>query len=464
MNINQNNTRAVKTEYLLSLLFYLTYLGLTSLWAYLAPLGDGPDETLRYLIPYYIYQHGTLPLGTDLETIAASTYGISYAFFPYLSAIVQAGVMKIVSLFGADSFTLLYAGRMVSVFFGLLTAIIIRKTARLLFRDNRISWLFTLLCVMWPEVLFLNTYINSDSLALLSCAVILYALVYGQQNDWNRRSCLILAIGFSLCALSYYNAYGMILSAILIVVLYCLHKRDGKELLRIAATVFAACFVLCGWWFIRNGIAYHGDFLGISTNFRQADHYGLARYRPSSRVSLSASGAPWYCLLVPALSDQWFSKVRQSYIAAFGHSQIILNNASYFFYRLILLTTPIGLVAAAVSAFRKKLSRAFFCGMLCAVTIPFLLCYLYSYFSDYQPQGRYLMPGHFALVFFCSYGIFTLISWLQKLLPRRVITFLCILLAVLILIIALESLYVVFQSYAPALPATHQLQFKGGPL
>lgn len=478
---------------LLNILFFTALGTILVTWAYLAPLGDGPDETLRYLIPYYIFRHGRLPYGSDLETIAASTYGISYAFFPYLAAIFEAFYMKIASCFTDSPFLILFAGRLFSVTCGLLSAVFVRLTARRLFPEPKSGWLFTLLCCMWPEVMFLNTYINSDSLALLSCSIQLYGLVLGLQKDWNARSITVLSVGFSLCALSYYNAYGMILSSILVVVLSCLYQKKYRRLGSSALLSAAICFVLCGWWFLRNAIAYHGDLLGITSNIRQASRYGLPQYQPASRPSLYTAGAPWYCLLFGPDADHWLSKVRQSYIAAFGHSQIILGNGAYRFYRAIVWLAILGFVMLGISRLclaRKKKQpadtqrlqtdtsrKSFVIGMILSFLIPFLLCYLYSYLSDYQPQGRYLMPGHLALALFLTAGISGLLRFHPMICEHRCGLPLCrmrpnglpvrivyLVLCTGILLIALESILAVSAAYLPILADTHALQFTGGPL
>ena len=58
-----------------------------------------------------------------------------------------------------------------------------------------------------PQALFLGTYVNTDSLALLSMAMILYSWAsYLEAGDWNFRNSILLAVGMAVCALSYYNA------------------------------------------------------------------------------------------------------------------------------------------------------------------------------------------------------------------------------------------------------------------
>lgn len=57
----------------------------------------------------------------------------------------------------------------------------------------------------------MGTYVNTDSLALLAAAMILYAWASYLREDWTWKNCILLAVGMAVCALSYYNAYGWIL-------------------------------------------------------------------------------------------------------------------------------------------------------------------------------------------------------------------------------------------------------------
>ena len=66
--------------------------------AWILPLNGGPDEEMRYLIPQYIYRHGTLPHGGDPE-IRNKLWGISYGFHPILPYIFGGYLMKLVSVF-----------------------------------------------------------------------------------------------------------------------------------------------------------------------------------------------------------------------------------------------------------------------------------------------------------------------------------------------------------------------------
>ncbi len=86
--------------------------------AWILPLNGGPDEEMRYLIPQYIYRHGTLPHGGDPE-IRNKLWGISYGFHPILPYIFGGYLMKLVSVFNSSEHALLMAARFINVLLGM---------------------------------------------------------------------------------------------------------------------------------------------------------------------------------------------------------------------------------------------------------------------------------------------------------------------------------------------------------
>ena len=77
--------------------------------------------------------------------------------------------------------------------------------------SKEVRWLFAALAGFMPQAIFMGTYVNTDSLALLAAAMILYAWASYLTEDWTWKNCILLAVGMAVCALSYYNAYGWIL-------------------------------------------------------------------------------------------------------------------------------------------------------------------------------------------------------------------------------------------------------------
>jgi len=222
-----------KSEKIIFTLYLLGFLALALTLALLQPLantpplyGNPPDEHARYLIPQFICKYGKIPTGWE-EEVRIPAYGFSYALYNVFPYIVQGYLMRFVSLFTESEVVLLYTARLVNVTFGLLMAVVVYLIGKRVFRDDRFRWLFCFAVTYLPEGLFLHTYVNTDSCCMLSTAMMVYALVCVYQDGINLRNSLWMSGGIILCALSYYNAYGYIVSCILLFLLSFLQKKKN---------------------------------------------------------------------------------------------------------------------------------------------------------------------------------------------------------------------------------------------
>lgn len=470
------NTNRLKKERIAELAVGIFLFAVLFAWGFVQPITEQPDERCRYVIPYFIYSHGRLPVGTEAEVIM-STYGISYAFFPGLPYIFMALFMKIVSFFTTNAYVMLMSARVVNMLAGVGTYCFVRKTAKKLFAEPETGWLFTIAASFWPQVLFIFTYVNCDAFAYLSCSVMVYALVGGLREGWTRKNYVTLAVGVSVCALSYYNAYGMIVASVLIFVLSFIQEKknryqtrvfDLKGCLRIGLKITAIVFVLAGWWFIRNMALYDGDLFGMEANRRLAEVHAIDAYKPSLKVTLRNSGNPWYCLLI---NEQFRFLLKQSFFARFGNMTVLAPNYIIRGFKMIVFVGALGLlIPNRKKTFTGIKRMAFAIGMLSAAGITFALTYWYSYANDYQPQGRYLLPAVIPLLCITCTGLqnITVLIKHEKLkwLKARTIA-VRILYAGSLLYIAVSTagcVRLIWRQYGAQLQETLRLVFQGGPL
>jgi 4-amino-4-deoxy-L-arabinose transferase-like glycosyltransferase len=198
------------------------------MWSVTLPFNTGPDEYMRYQIPQFIYEHGSLPHGGD-PTIRNEIWGFSYGFTPILSYIISALFMKIMSIFSQNDFALLIAARFTSVLWSAGTVLMCCKIGKKLF-SKRLQYLLAIFVGFLPQFIFISSYVNNDSMAVFSTSLIIYFWIVGLESKWNFRSCIGLAVGISLCALSYYNAYGYILCSILLFIFSFVYQyRQSKS-------------------------------------------------------------------------------------------------------------------------------------------------------------------------------------------------------------------------------------------
>lgn len=365
-----------------------------------------PDEPSRYLVSRYICRYGRLPNGFD-EEIRIWGYGISYGFYTMLPYIVQGFVMRFVNLFTQSELTLLYTARFVNVCTGTGMAALVYGIGRRIFQDSRFRWLFCVLVMYLPQSLFLHTYVNTDSMAMFSTALIAYALVRAYGEGFDCRNCLLLAAGIIVCALSYYNAYGCILAGILLFAAYFVSREGGKirydykEMLKKGCLISVVVLFGIGWYFIRNALLYDGDFLGLETLKKCGEMYGNPPYSRSH----AALGIPLWQML---FDNPYFTGLINSFIAAYGSMAIYAGYWTYCFYKILFLT---GLLGRLLPRKRRPGERGpgqrllIHVSLLLWILLPVALCIYYAYTMDYQYQGRYVMPGLIPFMYYVTSGL-----------------------------------------------------------
>ena len=399
------------------------------------PFGSPPDEYNRYLIPQYIAENGSLPNGFE-EEIRIYGYGFSYGFQPILPYILQGLCMRFTGLFTDSGTALLYSARAVDLVLGLIMAWIVLLLSRQWFSDRRFGWLFAFLTTFLPQSIFVHTYVNTDSCCMLSIAVMLLGLTLGFKDSFSLRSCVIISAGIILCALSYYNAYGYILSCIFLFTAFFVgydHNMaakkphitfDTKNFLKKGCFISALVLIGISWWFIRSAILYDGDFLGLRTRNEYAALYAVPELHPDTRVTWQSQG---YSLADMLIRSDFCNLTLLSFISMFGAMAIPTSIWVYRFYKalfavglLCCIFIPLSKTAIdpTVLPKRRNLRIFYHANMVFCMAMPLILSIVYSYSTDYQPQGRYVLP---ALVPFCFYLVYGLqkACWLAYALIRR---------------------------------------------
>lgn len=458
------------SQTVITVCFFAIYIILGLSLLFRQPFGDPPDEFNRYLIPQYIAEHGTLPNGFE-ESIRIPAYGFSYAFQPILPYMIQGYSMRLAGCFVQDADFLFYTARMVDFVFGLVMAVFLILLSRKWFRNRALQWLFCFLAMFMPQSLFLHTYVNTDSCCMMSIVIMLYGLTCCLQDHFRYRSCLIMSLGIILCALSYYNAYGYILSCILLFTAHFLSLRDGhprldwKPFLQKGLLISALVLLGIGWWFIRSYILYDGDFLGLRTRNLCSELYGNEDMKADVRITYRSMG---YTVPSMLFRSDFLVLSLNSFICMFGPMIVTTALWIYRFYKFLFLVGILGSILPPSRlgwkteginfSGRTALNRFFHVNMVFCILVPVLLSVIYSYNIDYQPQGRYLMP---VLIPFCYYcvrglekGIYMLFALLRHIpalnrkkepvnsaLSDRLLTGLCVFLILLILLAACITIY-----------------------
>lgn len=427
------------------IIFYLLVFLAIACFAMLQTYGDPPDEINRFKVVNFIRNHGRLPYGGDPEVIL-NGYGASYAFQPILTYIIQGYLLRFLGLFTTDGYVLLLAARMVNVCFGVLMAYFVRLISKEVWKNPYIQWTFTLLVVFLPQNIFIHSYVNTDSMAMLSVAMIFYALLRARRCDYDKKDCILLATGIILCAMSYYNTYGIILSAILIFIINFVYMASGqeggagkkklevkwREMLRKGGFISVIVLLGIGWWFVRNAFLYGGDFIAMNARLECAIETATAEFNPLTRFTYQKEGIP----LTEMLFDTgYITLLRDSFIAMFGPMLIPTHGLIYIFYKrlwiiaCVLAVMPVKKIGAKLSRREnsagkdekylseegsiwgysydtsRKDSVAFYACMVLFCIITIGLSIYYSYTWEFQPQGRYILPVLIPFMYLVTIGV-----------------------------------------------------------
>ena len=370
-------------------------------------VSDAPDEAMRLYVPKFIALHGTLPTGLEWETID-STWGISYALYPYLPSILGGYLARLAMTFGAGEGAILICSRLISALAGTGALYLFHKIGLLLFEDYGKSALFATLCAFLPQFVFLCTYHNNDSLSVFAMALQVYFWVRAARQGWTVKNCIGIAVGCGITALTYYFGCAYIIASIFFFfVSNAVQKNGGKKMLKSLIIIVVITAVVAGWFFLRNAYLHGGDFLGFRTSRMTALTYAEEGFKPGSRPSLAEQGVPLKAAFFgDYFGQRWFVNSWKSFIGSFSYLSVNLHE---IFYKLYTAFYFVGLVLFVVIGFWKqwaktRIWRVLFYTLLIAGGVTVAFSMYNTYFSDYQAQGRYVIGGMIPLMMFVTIG------------------------------------------------------------
>ena len=435
LEICKKNKKIIMAIFLIGLFCY--YL----IWTVSQPYNSCPDEKMKWDICKYIAEHNSIPDGRD-ESIRDSAWGISYAFQPILTYMICAVLVKMASIFTTQQFALVVAARLVSTISMTLTIYFVIKIANKLFKDKGIyKYLFIIFIAFQPITAFLASYINNDSTAILAISMIIYLWILGLESNWKTKHCILLGGAVGFCALTYYNAYGYILCSVLICLSSAvLNKMDAKEIAKKALIVASVAFAVAGWWFVRNAIIYDGDILGTKTQNEYGDKYALEQYKPSVRKTPENSNES---ILHMLNEDAWAKTTVKSFVGIFGYQSILMSNKVYYLYLSLWLIGGLGCLLKFKELFiyKKEEKSKYILNYIfvIAIIIPILLSIIYSYTSDFQPQGRYIIGIIIPFMYFVVNGIQTMLEKFIK--SEKIRNIIIIMIMLLIIAISFKAIF-----------------------
>ena len=382
-------------------------------WSLHLPMNLSPDEYLRYQIPVWIFEHGRLPVGNEPELIN-NAWGFSYGFVPYTPSLVSVFFMFLISIFTNSSEAFFHAARMPNVLFGAGTVLLCLLIGKEFFRRKETKYLFAAFVGFLPQFAFLSSYLNNDNFSVFCSAIILLAWIRGIKYTWSIKNCVLLAIGIGLTAISYYNAFGWILCSIFLVFfsIFCNKTLEKKTVifLRIFFIVFCISFVIAGWFFVRNFIIHEGDIFGLRSCDLCGEQNARFDLKPSNRSTPKNQGLAFDSIL---FSTAWHKLTIRSFFCVLGYMNIFADDYVYAIYYMFVIMGIIGFVLNA-RIYLPILSKGLLPMLIACMVIPYVLSMYRSWATDYQPQGRYVMPALLPLQFFVALGYESLSEKIKK--------------------------------------------------
>ena len=242
------------------------------------------------------------------------------------------------------------------------------------------------------------------------------------ETNWNKKSCIGLAVGLALCSLSYYNAYGYILCSVFLFLISTLCMGEKKFnysfMLKRGLLIAGIALLLAGWWFVRSYIIYDGDILGMSTSRKYSELYAADAFKPSNRVTYKSGGYSIIGMLFN--KGGWIETTKFSFIGCFGYMERYLGVRTYDRYIYLIAAGGIGVLISFVQLFQPYKNKQWIKRnvlniiLAIAMVIPVLLTIYYAYASDYQAQGRYVMPMIIPLMYFTMVGLKKILDYFVK--------------------------------------------------
>lgn len=376
-------------------LFVFLYLILRLPWVFTLPTTEAPDEGNHYWVCQFLTTHLRLPSGQEvLAAGGPAEYG-SLPQFGYLPNVLC-------SLF-ANELTMPTFSRIGSVIAGiptLIAAFLIGKEVfpGCLFR----SLALPLLIVLHPQLIFTQSYTNTDSTTVSLASISIYLVICAMKRGLTMKTSVALGVLVGWLALSKHTGLSIVpaLGLGVIAATFGRGESAASALKKIFAAggVFAAT---CGWWFVRNYWEFSGDILGSRT-----------MYETWSKILPRQDGViihPW-----PQVHQLgWWRYVFFDFFGLFGYMNRYIYRPAYIVYFAYVIAALAGwlgifklkngapsenrsLQDAAIASHKNVEDRA-----EKMIWILFLLCPLLNLAAMITatllkvtgPHGRYLFPS-----------------------------------------------------------------------
>ena len=290
--------------------------------------------------------------------------------------------------------------RGLSILCGVLTLLVIYRTARLLKPDDPDFAILAMgVAALLPTHLVVTSGVNNDSLLELCCSSVLYLLLVAFRSGLNLWRAVWLGVLIGLAVLTKVSGILLLPTAIFACLLMRLHGETGKSVWRGVGGILAGFLVVSSWWFVRNQLVY-GSPLPLS-QFNAA--FAGTMQAETAAQKLGGWNNYWqHCA----------ESIFQSFWAVYTTTQGAIQGIPRFLepqVYLLFVIVAVGVIGGMTRLhFQRKteftpMQQHFLWVLFAFLTLigGAFAAFLTKY---YQVQGRYLFPAMLPLSFVVALG------------------------------------------------------------
>ncbi len=375
------------------LIIVFAYLLVRLPWIFSVPMAEAPDEFSHYWVFRYIAEHMRLPSASEVASGGPSAV---YGSLPQLGYVPHVLVCKI-----APIGDLSLVGRFGSLLMGSVAVIFAYFIGQELFAAGILALSLPLLMVFHPQLVFVNSYSNSDTTTCALSAVIFYLCIRILKSGLTVGRSITIGFLLGWTILTKYSGVA-VLPATLVALAGAIfiHRVSPAAAMKYLLIVAVSFFATCSWWFVRSMQEFHGDVLGTKTmreTWARTYNRPLQFHMPVSHI----------------IKDKIFwSTIHDSFWGVFGYMTRFLYPQVYYSYLGYLVIAIAGGVQFLIE--KLTISKPNFTELLAnreKLALPtiwttfFICCFinvaaivLGASMNLGGAQGRYLLPSEVALM------------------------------------------------------------------
>ena len=346
---------------------------------------EAPDEANHLWVTQFLAEHWRPASWSEISQAGAiAVYG------PLSSLGYLPNALLSFNFLNTENFRL--ASRFGTLLAGLPTVFIAFALGRKLWsKSTFFAMMLPLLVVVHPQLIFTQSYTNTDALVTSLSSLAIYFSVELIENPVTLIKSAILGLVVALAALTKSNSLCLAPAVAFAIWSACrIEKKSSAYLLKMLATFALTTAAACGWLFARNYFEFGGDLLGSKTMYKI--------WEKSLEHKDGQAVLPW-----PSVAKlAWWRFVFFDYWGLFGFMNRYLWRPFYFIFLTLCALAGFGFTRRnselALSELETKKETAIWQFLTCCASLNFLGVFYVTASGLSGPHGRYLFPSELALL------------------------------------------------------------------